>query len=248
MKTLDMKTLDNEDLRHIDSWLDQYGLISNHKKTEVMVIGSRYSVANARDLHVKLNGEILKQSDHFRYLGVDIDSCLTWKKHVSNLSARMYPKLKILNRISAFLSCKTLLRIYKQTILPVLDYGRMVWAECGKGNSQRLERLQNQAMRIILSANRKTCTQEMRTKLGLLSLNSRRRFLRLQLVYKIIYNIDCPQQLIGYFTRRSETHNRSLRDTTLLCVIPTKSKMGESSFQCSAAKEWNALPKHLRDL
>ena len=54
----------NEDLKHIDSWLDQYGLISNHKKTEVMVIGSRYSVANARDLHVKLNGEMLKQSDH----------------------------------------------------------------------------------------------------------------------------------------------------------------------------------------
>ena len=227
----------NEDLKHIDSW-----------KTEVMVIGSRYSVANARDLHVKLNGEILKQSDHFRYLGVDIDSCLKWKKHVSNLSARMYPKLKILNRISAFLGCKTLLRIYKQTILPALDYGCMVWAECGKGNSQRLERLQNQAMRIILSANRKTCTQVMRTKLGLLSLNSRRRFLRLQLVYKIIHNIDCPQQLIGYFSRRSETHNRSLRDTTLLCVISTKSKMVESSFQCSAAKEWNALPKHLRDL
>ena len=161
-----------------------------------MVIGPRYSVANGRDLHVKLNGEILKQSDHFRYLGVDIDSCLTWKKHVSNLSAPMYSKLKILNRISAFLGCKT------QTILPALDYGCMAWAECGKGNSQRLERAQNQAMRIILSANRKTCTQGMRTKLGLLSLNSRRHFLRLQLVYKIIHNIDSPQQLIGYFSRR----------------------------------------------
>ena len=121
----------NEDLKHIYSWLDQYGLTSNQKKTEVMVIGSRYSVAKARDLHVELNGEILKQSDHFRYLGVDIDSCLTWKKHVSNSSARMYPKLKILNRISAFLGCKTLLKIYKQTILPALDYGCMAWAECG---------------------------------------------------------------------------------------------------------------------
>ena len=173
----------NEDLKHIDSWLDQYGLIRNHKKTEVVVIG-----------------------------------------------------------------CKTLLRIYKQTILPALDYGCMAWAECGKGNSQRLERQQNQAMRIILSANRKTCTQGMRTKLGLLSLNSRRRFLRLQLVYKIIHKIDSPQQLIGYFSRRSKMHNRSLRDTTLLSVIPTKSIMGESSFQCSAAKEWNALSKHLREL
>ena len=62
-----------------------------------------------------------------------------WSKHVLRLSARMYPKLKQtrtaaisarmypklkkLNRISSFLSPKTLLRFYKQTILPVLDYG-----------------------------------------------------------------------------------------------------------------------------
>ena len=45
------------------------------------------------------------------------------------------------NRISSFLSRKTLLRIYKQTILPVLDYGCIVWADCAKQNSQRLERL-----------------------------------------------------------------------------------------------------------
>ena len=55
----------------------------------------------------------------------------------------------------------------------------IVWGDCGKRNAQRLERLQNQAMRIILGANRKTCTQEMRTKLVLLSLKNRRRLLRL---------------------------------------------------------------------
>ena len=71
-------------------------------------------------------------------------------------------------------------------------------------------------MRIILNANRKTCSQEMRIKLNLLSLESRRRFLRLQLVYKIVYNIICPRQLQGYLVRRSEMHSRSLRDNILL--------------------------------
>ena len=56
-----------------------------------------------------------------------------------------------------------LLRIYKQTILPLMDYGCIVWGDCGKQNAQHLERLQNQAMRIILSANHKTCTQHMRS-------------------------------------------------------------------------------------
>ena len=45
-----------------------------------------------------------------------------------------------------------------------------------KGNEQKLERLQNRALRIILSTSRKTCSQDMRNKLGLLSLCSRRRF------------------------------------------------------------------------
>ena len=119
---------------------------------------------------------------------------------------------------------------------------------CGKGNSQRLERLQNQAMRIILAANRKTCSQDMRAKLCLLSLDSRRRFLRLQFVFKIVHNINCPHQLEGYLVKRSEMHNRDLRDSTLLHVIATKTKMGQSSFKCAAAREWNDLPRGLREL
>ena len=76
-------------------------------------------------------------------------------------------------------------------MLPLLDYGCVVWMECDKGNAKRLKRLhvQNQAIRIILQKGRKTCTQEMRAKLVLLSLYNRRRFIRLQYVYKIINNV-----------------------------------------------------------
>ena len=106
------------------------------------------------------------------------------------------------------------LNIYKQTILPTVDYGCIVWGDCAKNNSQRLERLQNQAMRTILSTNRNTCSQEMRSKLSLLSLESRRRFLRLNLVFKIIHNINCPQQLENYLLKRSAFHTRDFRDST----------------------------------
>ena len=92
-----------------------------------------------------------------------------------------------------------------------------MWGDCSKRNAQRLERLQNQAMRIILSANRKACTQDMRAKLALLSLVSRGRFIRLQFVYKIVNNINCPQQLVDYLVKRSEMRDRSLRDSTFNC-------------------------------
>ena len=94
-----------------------------------------------------------------------------------------------------------------------------MWGDCSKRNAQRLERLQNQAMRIILSANRKACTQDIRAKLALLSLVSRGRFIRLQFVYKIVNNINCLQQLVDYLVKRSEMRDRSLRDSTLLHLI-----------------------------
>ena len=48
----------------------------------------------------------------------------------------------------------------------------------------------------ILSTSRKTCTQSMRTKLVLLSLANKRRFLVVQLVHKIVNkSIHCPPLL-----------------------------------------------------
>ena len=96
------------------------------------------------------------------------------------------------------------------TILPILDYGCIVWGLCSKKNSDFLERLQSKAMRIILRTNHLTCTQSMRERLGLLTLFNRRRYLRLQLVYKIVNDYHCPRQLQGYFLLRSEIRRKPL--------------------------------------
>lgn len=239
----------NKDLEEIDDWLDRNGLICNISKSEAMLLGSRYSVQNTRRLDIVISDKKLNQSNHVKYLGVYIDESLKWNKQISFITSKTYPKLKLLNRLSQFLSQDILLRIYKQTILPVLDYGCIVWGQCSKQNAGRLERLQNHAMRIILSTSRKTCTQSMRTKLGLLSLASRRRFMAVQLVHKIVNNsTHCPPQLQGYFTKRSCMHNRTLRDNNNTLNIPrTKTAMGEKAFKVAAAKEWNSLPKELRE-
>ena len=98
-----------------------------------------------------------------------------------------------------------------------------------------------------LCANRKTCTQFMRSKLTLLSLSSRRRFMRLQLVYKIFNDIDCTRQLKGYLVKRSELHDRNFRDSSLIDGMRTTSTMGQCSFKSAAAREWNSLPRNISD-
>ena len=152
-----------------------------------MVIASQNAPKTIRDINIFYGNSILKQQKHFKYLGVVVDESLSCNNHVSYVASGVYLKLKLLNRISYFLSPAVLLKIYKVTILPILDYGCTVWGFCSKKNSDFLERLQNKAMRIILrTINRLTCTQFMREKLCLLTLFNRRRYMRLQLVYRIV--------------------------------------------------------------
>ena len=82
--------------------------------------------------------------------------------------------------------------------------------------SDKIEKLQNRAMRIILKTDRRSCSQDMRSKLGLLQLYNRRHFLRFRLSYRMVNNVMCPEQLVSYLSSRSSMHGRQFMDNSLL--------------------------------
>jgi len=83
-----------------------------------MVIASQNALKTTRAIDIFYGNSILKQQKHFKYLDVVVDESLSWNNHMSYVASRVYPKLKLLNRISSFLSPAILLKIYKITILP----------------------------------------------------------------------------------------------------------------------------------
>jgi len=111
-----------------------------------MIIASHKALKTNRDISIFYGDSILKQQGHFKYLGVVVDEPLSWNNHMSYIASRVYPKMKLRNRVSSFLSPGVLLEIYKMTIPPILDYGCIVWGLCSKKNSDFLERLQSKAM------------------------------------------------------------------------------------------------------
>ena len=120
-------------------------LTLNTKKTEAMIVAKKAPLSSADTL---LNNNKFNVVETFKQ-----------EPHISQLIERVSPKILLLNRLAGFLGTKILLRICKQTILPVIDYGFIVWHECKKSLSDEFERLQNQAiLRVILRANKTTCT------------------------------------------------------------------------------------------
>ena len=55
-------------------------------------------------------------------------------------------------------------------------------------------------------------------------------FFRYVLIFKILNNLKCPEQLLDVFKFRSSARNRELRDETLLDLPKVKTKMGQTMF------------------
>ena len=140
----------------IDKWLSSNHMVPNPDKSLVMKIGSISALKSSEVIDVR--NQRLKEVTTAKYHGVHVDSALSWNDQLTKLCTEIYPILCFLNRLSHFLSHETLLKICKQIILPTIDYGSIIWIDCSKVMSDKLERLQNQALRSILKKDRKTCT------------------------------------------------------------------------------------------
>ena len=200
-----------------------------------MIIASHKALKTNQDINIFYGDSILKQQRHFKYLGVVVDESLSWNNHVSYVASRVYPKLKLLGRISFFLSPEILLKIYKTTNLPIWNYGCIVWGFCSKKNSDFLERLQNKAMQIILRTNHLACTQSMRERLGLSTLSNRRCYLRLQLeIQKFAVK---PSEIVGNFISQDKKQLWTSQHSS----VPLQRNGMTSPKNCVYVKRWEVL-------
>ena len=152
---------------------------------------------------ISLNGQSIKHTDTFKYLGVVLDDTLSFNDHMDYVRTKVSKILGMFSRIRPSLTLEAANRLYKAMVLPVLDYCDTVWHECGQGNSDKIERLQRRAARIIhYKAASNLSTDQIMIKLGLEPLYYRRRAHILRFVDECIAN-RVPRYLSNYFNVRN---------------------------------------------
>ena len=95
------------DLKHLASWLNANKISLNVKKTEIVIFKSKQKKFEG-DLKIKLCGKRLYPTESVKYLGIKIDTNLSWQYHVNELSIK-------LNRVNALL-----FKMRKYVILKIL--------------------------------------------------------------------------------------------------------------------------------
>ena len=132
-----------------------------------------------------------------------------WKAHVKYLLSKVGKRIGMLGRIRKNISMHTASTIYKSFTLPILDYCDAVWNCCGRVNTDKLEKLQRRAARIVM---RMDSSDEALEYLGYRTLERRREGHVLKLVKKCL-NKRCPQFLMDYFKYNRDVICRTTRQS-----------------------------------
>jgi len=115
------------------------------------------------DCKITLGGSTVECSDVADYLESSLDSKLLFRQQVDKTVTKSNILLKalypLINRKST-LSLKNKLAVYKQVILPVIEYGVPIWESCAKTHHLRLQRTKNKFLRMILNSPPRTRTTE----------------------------------------------------------------------------------------
>ena len=126
-----------------------------------------------------------------------------------------------------------------------LDYCSIVWGNCGKTLSERLQKLQNRAARILTSSSYDADARYLLQQLGWKDLITQRQIQVALMVFKALNDL-APDYLSSMFTERS-TSGYVLRDSTNKLNVPLpRTNYLKRSFSYRGATLWNSLPCNLR--
>ena len=112
----------------------------------------------------------------------------------------------------------TLLSIYNSLVQPHFDYCSLVWGNCGKTLSNKLQKLQNRAARVITSSSYDADVNSLFDKLSWKDLNSQRQIQKALMVFKSLNGL-VPEYLTSKFVT-SNVSNYALRDSANKLVVP----------------------------
>ena len=226
------------DLDRLQAWCDHNCIFVNPQKTKCMLFSAKEIVCNPIQITVK--GEVVERVAKFKYLGVVLDQHLTFDNHAKYIIDRVAAKVYQFRKLKKFLTNKAALMVYKNMILPIMEYGDIYLVSATKENRIKLQRLQNRALKCALDKQRDYNIRELHREAKLDKLRLRRKIHILQHMYKLSCMPDFPgwKRATGIRTRSSKKKLMEIRK-------PNLTKF-QRSLTYVGPKTWSSLPKDIQ--
>ena len=206
------------------------------------------------DILIRCCDATLSIVNEYKYLGIIIDSTLSWEAHVDSVVSKVATrKVGTLRRAGNSLTQAARRQYYLSVIQSDLQYGtNAYWTTLTNARQNRLIRSSKRALRAVINAPTTTPTKTILSLLNLSPpLETRLKLKLLVHTFRCIHN-KASSLLCAQYQVRSPTHStqRTTRAQTYTSlIIPRVSKSaGAKSPAYFSTLLWNELPSDLRSL
>ena len=204
-------------------------------------------IPNLPDKIKFLNHEINRTSE-IRFLGIIIDENLTWNHHINEICNKLKRFFHIFYNIRHLLSKNNIKTIYYAIIYSRIKYGISVYGQACNSKLKRVQKLQNQLLKVLSGKKFRFPTDELHDEFELLTVKEITDQEILTFVHNFFSN-NLPPVFDGYFETLASRHSRNTRNGSTLLKIPShQTNIAESSIKVKGAKLWNKLDNNLKNI
>lgn len=164
-----------EAINLVEEWSYSWGFKLSVEKTKVVLFTKKKIIDN---IEVKMYEQKLEQVKSFKFLGMWLDTKLTWIEHINRIVDKCKKIINIMRCLTGRdwgASRNGLRKINIALIRSVLDYGCFIYGRASKTALQKIEVVQAQALRICSGAYKTTPIAALHVEMGEVPLRLRRK-------------------------------------------------------------------------
>ena len=136
-----------------------------------------------------MNNKVIEKVESVKFLGVHIDSKLSWNNHLNYVGSKISKAIGILCKARKVFNRSTLLTMYYSFLYPYFIYGIEVWGSAAHCFISSVIKLQKRAVKIITSTNFRSPSQPLFNQLKILPLNKIYEFCIILFMFKYVNNL-----------------------------------------------------------
>ena len=216
----------------------------NSKKTKCILFNRKNNTSSPPKIVCADNSE-LEFVKSYKYLGLWLDSSLSFSTHINNIQIKVKARLAFLFRNKASFTRSAKLTLVKMTILPIVDYGDTIYKMASKTALHKLDVLHHSAIRFATNAPFNTHHCELFKLVDWPSLQTRRLRHWLQFIYKTLLG-KTPYYLSSLLHLSRSTYRTRSSELIKLINPLTRTTFGRNSFHFAAAFDWNKIQDTLK--
>lgn len=145
-----------EELNNITLWAEKWKIKLNPNKCTAKIF--TLCTVNTLPPPLKIFDQTIKwlpKNKPIKYLGLLLDTKLTWTNHINEkinqANQRLYKLYPLINKTTT-LKTKCTLLLYKTIILPIILYACPIWSNTSNTNLKKIQTFQNKVMRRSVNA------------------------------------------------------------------------------------------------